>query len=170
MSRGERPGVVFDCMIFLQATASRSGPAAELFRQLDAGRFTLYVSEAILREVRDVLARPRVRRKNPDLTDERVEALLRHLAAVAVPVADVPRASDLPRDPKDEPYLDLALASGASFLVSRDKDLLDVMSDLTFRADHPGLTILNPASFLRLLSGPTDGGPGRAPDDVEGAG
>ena len=48
MSPGERPGVVFDCMLFLQATASRVGPAAELLRHLDAGRFTLYVSEAIL--------------------------------------------------------------------------------------------------------------------------
>lgn len=33
------------------------------------------------------------------------------------------------RDPKDEPYVNLALAAGAKYLVTRDKDLLDLMSE-----------------------------------------
>jgi uncharacterized protein len=167
VSQEERPGAVFDCMTFLQATASPTGPTAELLQLLDAGRFTLHISEAILLEVRDVLGRPRVRRKNPRLTDERVDELLRHLDLVAVLVTDVPKVSSLPRDPKDEPYLDLALATEARYLVSRDKDLLDLMADPGFRASHPGLTILDPVAFLRLISGQATARPEAAPDDTQ---
>jgi putative PIN family toxin of toxin-antitoxin system len=56
--------------------------------------------------------------------------------------AEVPRTLTLPRDPKDEPYLNLALAVGAQYLVSRDKDLLDLMNDGSFRQRYPDLTIL----------------------------
>ena len=50
------PRVVFDCMLFLQATARSSGPAAAALREWQAGAFTLYVSQPVLEEVRDVLA------------------------------------------------------------------------------------------------------------------
>jgi putative PIN family toxin of toxin-antitoxin system len=125
-----------------------------LLRQWDSGRFVLCISEPILHEIRDVLARPEVRRKNPAITDERVEALVQRLAATATFVADVPRRVSLARDPKDEPYLDLALSRGVPYLVSRDRDLLDLMAEQSFRSDHPGLTILDPVAFLRLLSSP----------------
>ena len=39
----------------------------------------------------------------------------------------------LERDRKDEPYLDLALSANARYLISRDKDLLDLMQDVQFR-------------------------------------
>src|SRR3954451_6207327 len=43
VSAGGRPGVVFDCVIDLQAVAGPSGPAARLLGLLEAGWFTLYV-------------------------------------------------------------------------------------------------------------------------------
>jgi predicted nucleic acid-binding protein len=43
--------VVFDCMIFLQATSRAAGPAAACLRLLDLGSITLFVSNYILREV-----------------------------------------------------------------------------------------------------------------------
>ena len=57
----------------------------------------------------------------------------------------------LSRDPKDEPYLNLAIATDASYLVSRDNDLLDLMTDSEFRTQHPDLKILDPVAFLREL-------------------
>lgn len=50
-----RPRVVFDCMVYLQATVSESGPAAALLRLVDRDAFSLCVSEEILEEVREVL-------------------------------------------------------------------------------------------------------------------
>jgi len=40
-----RPRVVFDCMVYLQATVSESGPAAALLRSLDNDALSLFVSE-----------------------------------------------------------------------------------------------------------------------------
>jgi predicted nucleic acid-binding protein len=45
-----RPRVVFDCMIYLQATINDSGPAAALLRLVDSGAISLFVSEEILEE------------------------------------------------------------------------------------------------------------------------
>jgi predicted nucleic acid-binding protein len=66
-------------------------------------------------------------------------------------LTEVPRAVDLERDPKDEPYLDLAVAVRAHYLVSRDRDLLDLMKDSDFRQRFPDLNIVDPPTFLQAL-------------------
>jgi len=67
-------------------------------------------------------------------------------------LSEVPRVFTLERDPKDEPYVNLALATGAQYLVSRDRDLLDLMSVADFRQRYPALNILDPPAFLRALA------------------
>ena len=52
------------------------------------------------------------------------------------------------RDPKDEPYVNLAIERAARFIVSRDADLLDLMEDEMFRKRYPGITVLDPVAFL----------------------
>ena len=62
------PAVVFDCMIFLQATANDESPAARALDMVDSGDIKLCVSEQILRELRRVLDRSEVRSALPGLT------------------------------------------------------------------------------------------------------
>jgi len=145
---------VFDCMLFLQAATSDAGPAFACFRLVDAGRVTLCVSPEVLAEVGDVLGRPALRRKFPSLTAERVAEFLESVRAGGMVLDDVPRAFPLARDPDDEPYVNLAIAAGARYLVSRDRDLLDLMADPEFRARYPDLAILDPVAFLRELATP----------------
>lgn len=58
-------------MVFFQALVRPGGPAARCFIDfVEAGRLTLYVSDPILDEVRDVLGRPAIRAKNPVITEE----------------------------------------------------------------------------------------------------
>ncbi len=56
--------------------------------------------------------------------------------------------------PEDEPYISLALAAEAQYLVSRDNDLLALSGTsseaVLFRKRFPMLTILDPVAFLRL--------------------
>jgi len=52
-------------------------------------------------------------------------------------------------DPK---YVNLALAAGAKYLVTRDQDLLDLMKDEAFYKQYPQLTILDSVAFLRELA------------------
>lgn len=141
-------------MFLYQATASTTGPAAELLRQLEAGRFILYVSHEILDEARDVLSRPKLRARSPRITDETVQETFDLLGRLAQTVSLVPGVFSLPRDPDDEPNLNLALAADADHLVTWDNDLLDLMQDATFCARYPRLTILDPVALLQILKRP----------------
>ncbi len=157
MTNGDlRPRVVFDCMIYLQATASESSPATALLRMMDDSTISLFVSGEILDEVRDVLSRTKIRQKNPRITDERVDALLTRLAEKGTLLERVPKHFSYERDPKDEKYINLGVEADAAYLVSRDNDLLDLMrEDLAasrdFRQQFPTLMILNPVAFLRQM-------------------
>jgi putative PIN family toxin of toxin-antitoxin system len=141
-------------MILDQATANLAGPAAELLRRLEAGRFILYVSNEILDEARDVLSLPRFRAKNSRVADETVRETFDLLDRVARMVPNVPSLCSLPRDPDDEPYINLAIAVDADYLVTWDKDSLDLMQDAGFRARYPRLIILNPVALLQILTPP----------------
>jgi putative PIN family toxin of toxin-antitoxin system len=138
-------------MDFSQAAARSTGPAAACLEALRDGRLELVISPEIVAEVRDVLTRPKTVRKFPALTPEAVEVFVRDVEARAVALTEVPRVFALARDPKDEPYINLAIASEAEYLITWDLDLLDLMGDEGFRQKFPTLTILDPPTFLEKL-------------------
>ncbi|MCX6378467.1 MAG: putative toxin-antitoxin system toxin component, PIN family [Armatimonadetes bacterium] len=146
-----KPAAVFDTGIILQATISRTGPATKLLRQFDEGAITLFVSEELLAEMRDVLFRPSIRTKNVRYSDEGLENLLQRLEKNGVMVTRLPEHFQYERDADDEHVINLAIEAGAEFLVSRDKDLLDLASDAEFTARFPNLTILDPVAFLNRI-------------------
>jgi putative PIN family toxin of toxin-antitoxin system len=121
--------VVFGCMIFLQAAANPRSAAFACFERVESAGLTLCVSPEILLEAGDALRRPKLVRKFPLLTGERVGEFLDSVQRRSTMITQVPRSYLLPRDPKDEPYLNLAIATGAKYLVSRDNDLLDLMRE-----------------------------------------
>ncbi len=150
-----RPRVVFDCMVYLQATASESGPAAALLRLVDSDALFLFVSEEILEEVRDVLSRPKIRERNLNITDERVDALINRLLEKATVISKIQQHFIYRRDPKDEKYINLAIEEEVDYLISRDKDLLELMTGMTFeckdfRRRFRRLKIIEPVEFLKI--------------------
>lgn len=151
-----KPRVVFDCVVCLQGAARETGSAGACFRLLREGHVTTYTSAAVFAEVAEVLGRPRSQKRFPTLTAERVAAFLHELRNVAVFVDPVSQVFTYPRDPDDEPYVNLALTAGANYLVTWDNDLLDLMGDnpagADFRLRFPGLIILTPVAFLRELA------------------
>jgi len=152
-----RPRVVFDCMVYLQATISESGPAAALLRLVDSQAISLFVSNEILDEVQSVLTRPKIRRKNPALTDERINALIIRLAETATLIGEVQQHFHYERDPKDEKYINLAIEVGAEYLVSRDNDLLDLMKGKSeesrkFQERFKSLKVIDPVEFLSIVN------------------
>jgi len=154
-------------MVFFQAASRPGGPSARLLLEfVETGRLELYVSGPILEEVRDVLSRPRVRAKNPAITDESVNAFLERSERLARRFDDVPSVYSLARDPDDEPYLNLALAANAEYLVTWDNDMLDLMHDEGFRSSYHHLAILTPVALLQILMSPDDLGVSgqRSPD------
>jgi len=147
------PRVVFDCVVCLQGAARETGPAGACFRLMTEDAVTVCVSNSVLAQVADVLTRRKVRQRFKTLTGDRVEAFLRELRSRAVMFDPVPEVFTYPRDPDDEPYVNLAVAAGAKYLVTWDKDLLDLMAETPpgtdFRARFPGLVILTPVAFRR---------------------
>ncbi len=147
---------VFDCGVFLQGLISKSGPAVACLELVEQGKVKLFVSEETLAEIKDVLSRPRLRRKNPDLTDEKVERLIETLLDKGEFIEKVPQHFAYSRDPDDELYINLAIEANVVFLVSRDNDLLNLMTDYTneckdFRRRFRGLKIVNPVEFLAIV-------------------
>ncbi len=74
--------------------------------------------------------------------------------AIADWIDPIPDKIALTRDPKDSKYLNLAIAAGAELIVSRDNDLLELMTGTdseaeAFRTAYPNIRILDPVEFLR---------------------
>jgi putative PIN family toxin of toxin-antitoxin system len=131
---------VFDASTVVSAALkSDSVPEQALLRAEDVDVFAL--STEVDREIAGVLGRPGFLRAIPR---ERIERVLGVLRSVAVWFEPSLRVSDC-RDPKDNEYLELALASGASTIVSGDDDLLVL-------DPWRGVRIVRPANYLSLTN------------------
>ena len=154
MKNRPRLGVVFDCNILLQAVTRKAGPAAACLRLAEEGFVQLRLSEEILGELLEVLNRPKIRARYPELTDEIVDDFLKRLRSTAEVASEVPKRFGYPRDVDDEPYLNLAIEAEANYLVSRDKDLLDLMTGYDdeckeFRQRFRSVSVIEPIDFLK---------------------
>jgi putative PIN family toxin of toxin-antitoxin system len=152
----DRPRVVFDCNVLLQAAARSTGPAAACVELAAKSQVTLYVSRAALQELRRILGYPEVQENFPELTEAVVDDFLQRLLFKSVFVRRVPHVFDYPRATQDEPYIDLAIANDDGYLVTRDKDLLTLMEGHSaickeFRQQTHPLVVLDPPSFLKAI-------------------
>ena len=151
MTTGTR--VVFDCNTFLQALAGPEGPAGRCVQLAIDGKVNLFISASVLEELRDVTRRPKVIAKL-HLVPDRVEGFFEAIEIAGTLLVGFPEVFAYQRDPDDAHYVNLALAADAKLIVSRDKDLLDLMDSTKpeaaeFQKRFPTLRILNPVGFLR---------------------
>ena len=134
---------MLDTNLVLSALVFRGGTAASLRSAWQQGACVPLVSSETVRELIRVLAYPKFR-----LTfAEQHELLADYLPyAQTVRIPQPPPTVPQCRDPFDLPFLQLAIAGRADFLVSGDKDLLVLASDFP-------VPILAPADFLAMLPG-----------------
>lgn len=156
MSFSDKIWTVFDCNTYLQAVVRRSSPAGSCFKLAEDNIIKLFISKDVLAELEDVLSRPKVRKQFSVLTDESVEEFLTSLTNIAELVGKVPKVFSLPRDVDDEIYINLAVEAEADFIVTRDRDLIDLMTDYDldskqFRQRFRPLKIVQPLEFLRIV-------------------
>jgi len=132
-----------DATVLVSAFLTPGGVSDELLRRARAGAFGVFLSEAILAEVVHTLAYPRIRRRYP-YTDEDVRVFcagLREAATLVPTPADIPAVV---RDPNDDMVLATAQAAQATYLITRDLDLLSLQT-------YAGITILTPEAFMAIL-------------------
>lgn len=104
--------------------------------------YTLLLSRLTLDELVEVLHRPRLRLKY-QLSDRILQATLRLIVARSEFVYPDVRITAC-RDPKDDKFLEVAVAGKADVIVSGDNDLLVL-------APYDSIPILAPNHFLVLL-------------------
>jgi putative PIN family toxin of toxin-antitoxin system len=145
--------VVFDCNTLLQALASPEGPAGQCVQLAIDGKVHLFLSPYVIEELRDVISRPKVITKL-ELITERVDEFIEAIQIASTILDGFARPFSYERDPDDAEYVNLAIAADAKLIVSRDKDLLDLMSASNpeaadFQRRFPSVRILSPVGFLR---------------------
>lgn len=133
---------VLDPNVIVSAAITPRGAPARIFEEWQEGAIDLVVCPTLLREVREVLARPRISRYIDRSDAERLLDLIERSATV---LPDPSAIAPVSRDPDDDYLFALALEAGAVF-VSGDDDVLAVGS--------VGVRVLRPAAFLQVILGP----------------
>ena len=144
---------VFDCPVYAQALINPNGPAGACLSFAQAGRISLFVSDYVLQEIREL---PSKIRPKFGVTADAVERLIADLAKYATHVHDVPPVYAHPIDPDDSPYVNLALAVDAALIVSRDKHLRELMNPeapagIDFMTRYPSIEIRTPDELANEL-------------------
>lgn len=134
--------VVVDTNVLVRALIKPHGTVGPVLLRLRHGDYTLLYAQSLLEELLDVLNRPRIRHKY-GLTEEDIETVLGLILLCGEAVVPEQRIRAC-RDPKDDKFLEVAVAGKADVIVSGDEDLLTL---------HPfaGIPIFPPGDFLRML-------------------
>jgi len=144
------PKIVIDTQVVMDWLVFADPRVAPLVAAIEAGRITWVGRPAMLAELRHVLGRGVAQAWQPDVA--RIEAAFaRHCQMIEAEPAPAVRL--VCRDPDDQQFIDLALAQGARWLLSRDKAVLALRK----RALTSGLAIATPEAWIRLQS-PTHAG------------
>jgi putative PIN family toxin of toxin-antitoxin system len=133
---------VVDTGVLVSALVRRQGTTGDVLRALRDGRFTIIYSTDIVVEIIDVLGRAPFRIKYHIEPDD-ITALV-NLIRLRGELVNPTRKVSACRDPKDDKFLEAALATQTDCIVSGDSDLLDMTS-------FEEIPILRPAEFLATL-------------------
>lgn len=145
--------IVLDTNILLRGVLNVASPAGRVVELCDRRSIILLLSKPILAEYVSVLGNPAMIARYPELLPEKVELVLRRLRFVAESYGSLRQKFEFPRDPKDAMFIELAIAGGASHIISADADLLSLRtghddSASRFRQRARSVKILPAAAFL----------------------
>lgn len=149
--------VVFDCNIFLQSIINRNRPAAKCLRLAELGNILLFATPETIAELRDVLSRPTISKLIQDYSTDSIDRFIAGVLVVSTLITDTPMRFQLARDPNDDPYLNLAIEIEADFIITWDRDMLDLMVAFSdeakdFRRRFRNIRILDPVAFLEIMT------------------
>jgi uncharacterized protein len=137
--------IVLDANVIISALIRPDSTPGRILREVvDGDRVCLITSGMLLHELQAMLRYPRLQRYIK-MSPRDIEEFVILLEQLADPVSlhDYP-ATGTCRDPKDEPYLQTAMAGRADFIVSGDNDLLALKS-------INNTPIIPPAEFERVM-------------------
>ena len=119
------------------------GNEAELFRKIEQGKANLYITREILKEVEEVIKRPKfseVMRKANLTPDQIMQKIVSLSHLVIAPKLGI----KVCRDEKDNKFLECAESAKADYLISGDEDLLSLK-------EYKRISIVKTWKMLKLL-------------------
>ena len=129
--------VVFDTNVFISAFATE-GVCSILLKRARLKEFKLFVCPVVIEEIKNVLKQKFKAEK------ETIEEALEVIMETSVFVEITEEIKGVCRDRDDDLILSCALSSGANYLISGDKDLLEVK-------EYKGIKIISPRDFEAML-------------------
>jgi putative PIN family toxin of toxin-antitoxin system len=144
--------VVVDTNVVVSAALWPGSEDRRCFLLLARRGFRLAVTVPILEEYRSVTVRVGLR----ECPEVNAVPFLDWIERVSLQVEPAPLGKQRSRDVKDDPFLACALASDATFIVTKDKDLLALGKPF-------GVKMITPREFCRWMR---SSGPGRAKSSV----
>ena len=142
MTNKRKLHVVLDSVVAVSAFLTE-GLTADLVSQ-GQENINLYTVTEILQEIRQVLLeKPHIRNRYT-YSSEKVETFIDYLKDISIIVAQLPEIRVIERDPKDDMIIACAVAASADYIISRDRDLLDL-------GNYQQIQIVTPEHFMRIL-------------------
>jgi putative PIN family toxin of toxin-antitoxin system len=132
---------IIDTTVYVSLLLAKRGASTWLVALWKEQRFEVVVSPALQTELVEVLARPKIAKR---VDQGRFLALLRLLRHEAIWTPGILKIQGGLRDPQDDFLLCAALESGADFIITGDRLLLEQKS-------CQGIHIVNPDQFTSLV-------------------
>lgn len=148
MKKDDKLRVILDTNIIVSAVLIDKSNPNKILTAWQNKLFTLLISEKLLKEIQEILKREKIVQEY-DLSQEEIGKLIINLEKIAELIISL-KEEKLPihcRDPKDDMILSLAIFGNADYLVTGDKDLLDLKNE----KEIGKLKIVTPKEFLACL-------------------
>jgi putative PIN family toxin of toxin-antitoxin system len=135
---------VFDTVVLVRALINPHGRWGRLLFELN-DLYILALSPEIIVEIVDVLHRSSLRHRLPQVDEIAVGRALTIIGEAEV--VELRERLDVCRDPNDNKFFECAVAAGADYIVSEDRDILDVGA-------YRGIKMATAKEFIGVLTGP----------------
>ncbi len=120
------------------------GPPRAILDAAREQRIALFTRAPLIAELEDVLSRAKLARRFAAIGRTPADLLERYLALVGF-VTPTPLTEAISRDPDDDQVIATAIAARAEFIVSGDRDLLDL-------GRHREIPIIDAAAAAELIA------------------
>jgi hypothetical protein len=130
--------VVVDTNVFISSLINPAGTPGKIVDLWKVGRISLCLSQEILHEYLEVIARLGIS------DDPAVATLLKIFESRGnqVYVSETSALTVIENDPEDNKFLECAIAARAQYVISGDRHLLKLR-------EFQGIRVLTPAAFIR---------------------
>ncbi|MEW6203629.1 MAG: putative toxin-antitoxin system toxin component, PIN family [bacterium] len=128
--------VVLDTNVLFSAIFWRT-ESYKIVKMIEEGKIKNFISNEILNELRDILTR-----KN--INGEKIEEIVTAMVKISKLIKPLKKHKAVINDPKDDIFVDCAVAAEADYIITKDKHILSL-------GEYMGTGIVTPREFLEII-------------------